>query len=86
MLLYATAILFPLIYISGFFRNQDPTGVLAAARDLVPFSHMNDALKAVFGLTPATTPLEVFAYPTVVCAALVVAVLFTAPRLLATRV
>lgn len=86
VLLYATAILFPLIYISGLFRNQDPTGVLAAARDLVPFSHMNDALKAVFGLTPATTPLEVFAYPTVVCAALVVAVLFTAPRLLATRV
>src|SRR5918992_196535 len=29
VLLYATAILFPLIYVSGFFRNQNPTGVLA---------------------------------------------------------
>src|SRR5215213_3802692 len=28
VLLYATAILFPLIYLSGFFRNQHPTGIL----------------------------------------------------------
>src|SRR3712207_6895137 len=37
VLLYATAILFPLIYVSGFFRNQSPTGLLATLRDLVPF-------------------------------------------------
>src|SRR4028118_1090712 len=32
VLLYATAILAPLIYVSGFFRNQNPTGTLAALR------------------------------------------------------
>jgi ABC-2 type transport system permease protein len=38
VLLYATAILVPLIYVSGFFRNQDPTGFLATLRDFVPFA------------------------------------------------
>jgi ABC-2 type transport system permease protein len=85
VLLYATAILFPLIYISGLFRNQNPAGVLATLRDLVPFAYMNDALKAVFGLTTGTTPVEVFVYPTAICAALVVLVCLTAPRLLSSR-
>ncbi len=85
VLLYATAILFPLIYISGLFRNQNPTGVLATLRDFVPFAYMNDALKAVFGLTSGTTPAEIFIYPTVICAALVVLVCLTAPRLLSPR-
>jgi ABC-2 type transport system permease protein len=85
VLLYATAILFPLIYVSGLFRSQNPTGVLAALRDFVPFAYMNDALKAVFGLTTGTTPLAVFVYPTVICAALVVLVCLTAPRLLSPR-
>jgi ABC-2 type transport system permease protein len=85
VLLYATAILFPLIYISGLFRNQNPTGVLATLRDLVPFTYMNDALKTVFGLTTGTTPVEVFVYPTAICAALVVLVCLTAPRLLSPR-
>src|ERR687893_1716186 len=67
VLLYATAILFPLIYLSGFFRNQSPTGLLATLRDLVPFAYANDALKTVFGLATETTPLEVFIYPTIVC-------------------
>jgi ABC-2 type transport system permease protein len=85
VLLYATAILFPLIYLSGFFRNQDPTGVLAALRDLVPFAYMNDALKAVFGLATGATPLEVFAYPTIICVALIILVCLTGPRLLSPR-
>src|SRR5215210_1325680 len=85
VLLYATAILFPLIYVSGFFRNPNPTGVLAALRDLVPFAYANDALKTVFGLTTQTTPTEVFLYPAVVCTALVVLVCLTAPRLLRVR-
>ena len=85
VLLYATAILFPLIYVSGFFRNQNPTGVLATLRDFVPFAYMNDALKAVFGLATGTTPVEVFVYPTLTCAALVVLVCLTAPRLLSPR-
>jgi ABC-2 type transport system permease protein len=85
VLLYATAILFPLIYLSGFFRNQDPTGVLAALRDFVPFAYMNDALKAVFGLPVQTAPAEVFIYPTIICAVLVATVCLTAPRLLSPR-
>jgi ABC-2 type transport system permease protein len=85
VLLYATAILFPLIYISGFFRNQNPTGPLATLRDFVPFAYANDALKTVFGLTTGTTPLETFVYPTIICAALVVLVCLTAPRLLSQR-
>ena len=85
VLLYATAILFPLIYISGLFRNQNPTGILATLRDFVPFAYMNDALKAVFGLTSRTTPAEVFVYPTAICATLVVLVCLTAPRLLSPR-
>lgn len=85
VLLYATAILFPLIYLSGLFRNTNPSGALATARDLVPFAHMNDALKAVFGVAPTTEPWAVFVYPTVVCAALVVLVCLTAPRLLSPR-
>jgi ABC-2 type transport system permease protein len=85
VLLYATAILFPLIYASGFFRNQNPTGALATLRDLVPFAHANDALKYVFGLATGATPLQTFVYPTIVCAALVALVCLTAPRLLSLR-
>jgi ABC-2 type transport system permease protein len=85
VLLYATAILFPLIYVSGFFRNQNPTGVLAALRDFVPFAYANDALKYLFGLTTGTAPFEVFVYPAIICAALVVGVCLTAPRLLSFR-
>jgi ABC-2 type transport system permease protein len=85
VLLYATAVLFPLIYVSGFFRNQNPSGLLATLRDFVPFAYANDALKTVFGLAPGTTPLDVFVYPTVVCAALVSLVCLTAPRLLSQR-
>ena len=85
VLLYATAILFPLIYVSGFFRNQNPTGVLATLRDLVPFAYMNDALKTVFGLQAGTTPVEVFVYPALICALLVALVCLTAPRLLSFR-
>jgi ABC-2 type transport system permease protein len=85
VLLYATAILFPLIYVSGFFRNQHPTGILATLRDLVPFAYANDAMKYVFGLQTRTTPLEVFVYPTVICAALIFIVCLTAPRLLSQR-
>src|ERR671911_2300069 len=82
VLLYATAILFPLIYVSGFFRNQHPTGILATLRNFVPFAYANDAIKYVFGLQTGTTPLEVFVYPTVICAALIFIVCLTAPRLL----
>ncbi|HEY0129058.1 MAG TPA: ABC transporter permease [Rubrobacteraceae bacterium] len=85
VLLYATAILFPLIYASGFFRNANPMGVLAPLRDFVPFAYANDALKTVFGLTTGTTPLETFIYPTITCAVLVVLVCLTAPRLLSQR-
>ncbi len=85
VLLYATAILFPLIYISGFFRNQNPEGILAFLRNFVPFAYMNDALKAVFGLPVETAPMEVFIYPAIICAVLVLAVCLTAPRLLSPR-
>jgi ABC-2 type transport system permease protein len=85
VLLYATLVLFPLIYVSGFFRNQHPTGVLAALRGFVPFTYMNDALKVVFGLAPEATPLEVALYPAAICAVLVVLVCLTAPRLLSVR-
>lgn len=85
VLLYATAILFPLIYLSGFFRNQHPTGILATLRDFVPFAYMNDALKTIFGLTTRTAPVEVFLYPTIICAVLASAVLLSAPRLLSVR-
>ncbi len=85
VLLYATAILFPLIYASGFFRNQNPTGLLATLRDFVPFAYANDAMKTVFGLATGTTPLEVFVYPAIICAALVFLVCLTAPRLLSFR-
>jgi ABC-2 type transport system permease protein len=85
VLLYATAILFPLIYISGFFRNQNPTGVLAALRDLVPFTYTNDALKHVFGLTTGTAPIEAMIYPLAICSALVFLVCATGPRLLSAR-
>jgi ABC-2 type transport system permease protein len=85
VLLYATAILFPLIYLSGFFRNQNPSGFLATLRDFVPFAYANDALMRVFGLAIGTTPLEVFVYPTMICAVLVALVCLTAPRLLSLR-
>ncbi|MGB3634761.1 MAG: ABC transporter permease [Rubrobacteraceae bacterium] len=85
VLLYATAILFPLIYLSGFFRNTNPTGLLALLRDFVPFAYMNDALQSVFGLTTRSTPLEVFVFPTIICAAMTVVVCLMAPRLLSPR-
>ena len=85
VLLYAAAILVPLIYASGFFRNQNPTGVWAAVRDFVPFAYMNDALKEVFGLATDTAPLEVFVYPSIIAAALAFCVCLTAPRLLSPR-
>jgi ABC-2 type transport system permease protein len=85
VLLYATAILFPLIYVSGFFRNQNPTGVLATIRDFVPFAYANDALHYVFGATTGSAPLEVFVYPAIICAVLVVLVCLTGPRLLSFR-
>ncbi len=85
VLLYATAILFPLIYVSGFFRNQNPTGILETLRGFVPFAYTNDALKTVFGLTTNATPLEVLVYPTIICAVLAFAVCLTAPRLLSPR-
>src|SRR5215216_2483700 len=85
VLLYATAILFPLIYVSGFFRNQNPTGVLATMRDFVPFAYTNDALKTIFNLQAGTTPVEVFVYPALICALLVALVCLTAPRLLSFR-
>src|ERR671917_316253 len=85
VLLYATAILFPLIYVSGFFRSGSSTGLLATLRKFVPFAYANDAMKTVFGLATGTTPLEVFVYPTMICAVLVVLVCLTAPRLLSQR-
>src|SRR5215210_1298718 len=85
VLLYATAILFPLIYVSGFFRNQNPTGILQTLRGFVPFSYTDDALKTVFGLTTGTTPLEILVYPTIICVVLAGAVCLTAPRLLSQR-
>ena len=85
VLLYATAILFPLIYISGLFRNQNPTGILATVRDFVPFAYTNDAMKNVFGLMTGTAPFEIFVYPAIICAVLVVGVCLTAPRLLSFR-
>src|ERR687889_1386569 len=56
VLLYATAILAPLIYVSGFFRNTDPTGLLALLRGFVSFAYMNEALKVVFGLAARSAP------------------------------
>ena len=85
VLLYATAILFPLIYVSGLFRNQPPTGALATLRDFIPFAYMDDVLKTVFGLTTATEPVEVFIYPAIICVVLVFLVCLTAPRLLSQR-
>ncbi len=85
VLLYAMAILAPLIYLSGFFRNQDPTGLRALLRDLIPFAYMNDALQAVFGLAARSAPFEVFLYPGVIAALLAVGVCLTAPRLLSPR-
>jgi ABC-2 type transport system permease protein len=82
VLLYAAAILFPLIYLSGFFRNQHPTGILQTLRGFVPFSYTDDAMKTVFGLTTGTTPLEILIYPPIICAVLASAVCLTAPRLL----
>jgi ABC-2 type transport system permease protein len=85
VLLYATAILAPLIYVSGFFRNQNPTGISATLRDFVPFAYMNDALKAVFGLTTGAVPFGVFVYPGIIAAVLAFGVCLTGPRLLSPR-
>src|SRR5215212_1155477 len=79
------AILAPLIYVSGFFRNQNPMGLLAALRGFVPFAYMNDALKEVFGLATSTAPFEVFVYPSIIAAVLALGVCLTAPRLLSPR-
>ena len=85
VLLYATAILFPLIYVSGFFRNQNPEGILETLRLFVPFAYANDALKTVFGLATNTTPVEAMVYPVAICAVMALAVCLTAPRLLSPR-
>src|SRR5215217_7769894 len=85
VLLYATAILFPLIYVSGFFRNQHPTGIMETLRGFVPFAYTDDALKTVFGLSTSMTPLEILLYPTIICAVLAFAVCLTARRLLSQR-
>jgi ABC-2 type transport system permease protein len=85
VLLYATAILAPLIYLSGFFRNTNPTGLLATLRGFVPFAYMNDALKVVFSLDAQSAPFEVFVYPSIIAAVLVFGVCLTAPRLLSPR-
>lgn len=85
VLLYATIILFPLIYVSGFFRNQNPEGALLILRDFVPLAYMNDALKEVFGVASGMSPAEVFVFPTVICVVVAVAVCLTAPRLLSPR-
>ncbi len=85
VLLYATAILVPLIYVSGFFRNQHPTGIVETLRGFVPFAYANDALKTVFGLTTDTVPVEAIVYPILICAVMALAVCLTAPRLLRTR-
>jgi len=85
VLLYATAILAPLIYVSGFFRNQNPTGISATLRDFVPFAYMNDALKTVFGLTTGAVPFDVFVYPVIIAAVLAFGVCLTGPRLLSPR-
>lgn len=85
VLLYATIILFPLIYLSGFFRNQNPEGILAVLRDLVPFAYMNDALKEVFGVATALSPVQTVLFPTLICAVAAALVCLTAPRLLRPR-
>ena len=85
VLLYATAILAPLIYVSGFFRNQNPIGTLATLRDFVPFAYMNDSLKEVFGLSTGAVPLEMFVYPGLIAALCALGVCLTAPRLLSPR-
>jgi len=85
VLLYATAILFPLIYLSGFFRNQNPEGIMLTLRGFVPFAYANDALKTVFGLATRTTSFEAIIYPVLICAVMALAVCLTAPRLLRTR-
>src|ERR687890_1532290 len=85
VLLYATTILAPLIYVSGFFRNQNPTAIPATLRDFVPFAYMNDALKAVFGLTTGAVPFGVFVYPGIIAAVLAFGVCLTAQRLLSPR-
>ena len=87
VLLYTTAILAPLIYVSGFFRNQNPAGISATLRDFVPFAYMNDALKAVFGLVSetGTVPFDGFIYPGIIAAVLAFAVCLTGPRLLSPR-
>jgi ABC-2 type transport system permease protein len=85
VLLYAAAILFPLIYLSGFFRNQHPTGILQTLRGFIPFAYTDDALKTVFGMSTGTTALEILVYPTIICAVIAGAVCLTAPRLLSQR-
>ncbi|MCA3747942.1 MAG: ABC transporter permease [Rubrobacter sp.] len=85
VLLYATIVLFPLIYLSGFFRNQHPEGILEVLRQLVPFAYMNDALKEVFGLAGPTGPLEAALLPTLIGGIVAAAVCLTAPRLLSPR-
>ncbi len=85
VLLYATAILFPLIYLSSFFRNQNPEGIMLTLRGFVPFAYANDALKAVFGAAPQLVGPATFLYPTIICAVLLVLVCMTGKRLLSPR-
>lgn len=85
VLLFATAILFPLIYVSGFFRNADPQGVMLALRGFVPFAYANDALKAVFGAAPLAVGPATFLVPAAVCSVLVALVCLTGRRLLSPR-
>ena len=85
VLLFATAILFPLIYVSGFFRNRDPEGILLFLRGLVPFAYANDALKAVFDAAPQLVGPATFIYPGLICAVLVALVCLTGRRLLSPR-
>jgi ABC-2 type transport system permease protein len=86
VLLYAVVILLPLIYLSGFFRNQDPQGILAVLRDLVPFAYMNDALREVFGVAAiGHGPLAVFVFPTLIVALMVFGIYRLGPRLLSVR-
>ncbi|TCJ20652.1 hypothetical protein E0L93_00010 [Rubrobacter taiwanensis] len=87
VLLYAVVILLPLIYLSGFFRNQDPQGLLAVLRDFVPFAYMNDALREVFGAAAiGHGPPAIFAFPTLIVALMVLGIYRLGPRLLSVRV
>jgi ABC-2 type transport system permease protein len=76
------------IFIANFTSSpadHNPTGISATLRDFVPFAYMNDALKAVFGLTTGAMPFDVLVYPVVIAAVLAFGVCLTGPRLLSPR-